>query len=59
MRQIILGARRFLAPAGWLALETGIDQHQALVQIARDAGFGRIESRRDLAGRDRFLFAYA
>ncbi|HTL66942.1 MAG TPA: peptide chain release factor N(5)-glutamine methyltransferase [Lacunisphaera sp.] len=51
-------ARRHLAPGGLLACETGETQHAALRQLATDLGYGRTESRQDLAGRDRFLLAF-
>jgi release factor glutamine methyltransferase len=54
---IISEAPRFLNVGGLLALETGIAQHEALLGLLRTAGFSRIESKRDLAGRDRFVLA--
>ncbi len=56
--RIIAGARRHLAPGGLLALETGIDQHARLGECAAAAGYPRIEFRRDLTGRDRYLLAW-
>lgn len=58
LRAILAGAPRFLAPGGWLALETGITQHAELARLAADAGFKRTESLPDLTGRDRFLLAW-
>ena len=58
LRAIIAGAPRFLAPGGWLALETGITQHAELARLAAEAGFKRTESLPDLTGRDRFLLAW-
>lgn len=58
LRAIIAGAPRFLAPGGWLALETGITQHAELARLAAAAGFKRTESLPDLTGRDRFLLAW-
>ena len=58
LRAILAGAPRFLAPGGWLALETGITQHAELARLAAGAGFKRTESLPDLAGRDRFLLAW-
>ncbi|MES2693339.1 MAG: peptide chain release factor N(5)-glutamine methyltransferase [Verrucomicrobiota bacterium] len=54
---IIAGARRYLKDGGLLALETGIAQHARLLGLLADAGFKNGESRRDLTGRDRFVFA--
>ena len=58
LRQIISAASRYLAPGGLLAVETGLSQHPVLTALAREVGFTRIESRRDLAGRDRFVLAF-
>ena len=58
LREIISAASPFLAPGGLLALETGIAQHTELMTLAAAHGFERIESGRDLTGRDRFIFAW-
>jgi release factor glutamine methyltransferase len=58
LRIIIAQAPRYLAPTGFLALETGVNQHTELLQLCADAGFVRTESRQDLTGRDRFVFAW-
>ena len=58
LREIISAASPFLAPGGLLALETGIAQHAELMTLAAAHGFVRIESGRDLTGRDRFIFAW-
>jgi release factor glutamine methyltransferase len=58
LREIISAASQFLAPGGLLALETGIAQHAELMTLAAAHGFERIESGRDLTGRDRFIFAW-
>jgi len=58
LRLIVESAPEFLAPAGLLALETGIAQHAALAAIVSRCGFSKSESRRDLTGRDRFLLAW-
>lgn len=57
LRIIIVESMSYLAPGGLLALETGIAQHAALTSALQAAGFAGIESRPDLTGRDRFLFA--
>ena len=57
-RAILRGAARHLAPGGWLALETGSGQHEALRASAAEAGWGKTESLADLAGRDRYFFAW-
>ena len=58
LRTIIAGAPCHLEAGGLLALETGIAQHAALLPLAREAGFTRVESRQDLTGRDRFVLAW-
>ena len=55
---IIAGAPRFLREGGLLALETGIGQHQRLRDAAAQAGYARIESLRDLSGRDRYVLGW-
>jgi release factor glutamine methyltransferase len=56
LRTIITAGRRYLAPAGLLALETGINQHAMLIDLMTGNGYSHAESRRDLSGRDRFIF---
>lgn len=58
LRLIIGGAARYLAPGGLLALETGIAQHPQLLSMCEAAGLERAESKQDLTGRDRFIFAW-
>lgn len=58
LRAILAGARDFLEPGGLLALETGEGGHAELLGLAAQAGLSRAESRRDLAGRDRFILAW-
>lgn len=57
LEKIVAGAPAYLAPDGLLALETGIGHHGSLLATASTAGFSRTESRPDLTGRDRFVFA--
>jgi len=57
LHRIIAAAPGFLAAGGMLALETGISHHVRLAEAIHAAGFQHVESRRDLAGRDRFLLA--
>ncbi len=58
LRVIVATAPTWLNAGGLLALETGIAQHPALLRLATEAGFIRTESRQDLTGRDRFIFAW-
>ena len=55
---ILAAAPGFLEAGGLLALETGVGHHGELVRLATERGFARTESRRDLTGRDRFVFAW-
>lgn len=54
---IIRGAQSRLRPGGWLALETGIEQHAQLSALTRECGCARSESIKDLTGRDRYFLA--
>ena len=53
IRAIALQAPRHLAPGGWLLLEHGYDQAEAVRALLSAAGFSGVESRRDLAGVER------
>lgn len=53
IRQIIAQAPSRLAPGGWLLLEHGWDQAQAVQALLRQGGFEQVQSRQDLAGVDR------
>jgi len=53
LRAIVAGASAPLAPAGWLLLEHGFDQGAAVREMLADAGFAEVQTRRDLAGRER------
>lgn len=53
IRQIIAQAPSRLAPGGWLLLEHGWDQAQAVQALLRQVGFEQVQSRQDLAGVDR------
>ncbi len=57
LRKIIAAAPARLTAGGGLLLETGIAQHEQLLEAAKAAGFASAESRRDLTGRDRFVIA--
>ncbi|MFT3782485.1 MAG: peptide chain release factor N(5)-glutamine methyltransferase [Nibricoccus sp.] len=59
LRKIVEQSRAFLSPTGVLAMETGIAHHAALAQLCQAASFGRVESKQDLTGRDRFVLAWA
>jgi release factor glutamine methyltransferase len=53
LRIIVGNTPNFLLPNGWLLVEHGMDQGGAVRQLFQDAGFTRIETRQDLAQRDR------
>lgn len=58
LEKILAEAPRHLSPGGLLACETGTAQHAALQQLASTSGYERVESLRDLTGRDRYLLAF-
>lgn len=53
LRAIVAAAPGHLAPGGWLLLEHGWDQAPAVRALLQAAGFGEVQSRRDLAGLER------
>ena len=53
LRQITRQAPRHLHPGGWLLLEHGYDQADAVRQLLAEQGFSQVQSRRDLAGIER------
>jgi len=53
LRTIIAGAIRHLAPGGWLLLEHGYDQAEAVRALLAEAGYLEVQSWRDLAGIER------
>lgn len=53
LRQIVAQAPSHLTPGGWLLLEHGWDQADAVQSLLRTAGFTEVQSRKDLAGIER------
>lgn len=53
IRTIVNDSHRHLAPKGCLLLEHGYDQADDVRRLMREAGFIKVESRRDLAGHER------
>ncbi len=53
LRCIVAGAVAHLEPSGWLLLEHGFDQADAVQALLREHGFAGIQTRRDLAGQPR------
>jgi release factor glutamine methyltransferase len=50
IRTIVRDATRHLKPNGWLLLEHGHDQAQAVQTLLGNQGFVNVQSRPDLAG---------
>jgi release factor glutamine methyltransferase len=53
LAQLVRGAPAHLHPGGWLLLEHGFSQGEAVRALLRQAGFDRIATRTDLAGMER------
>ena len=53
LRCIVADATAHLDPGGWLLLEHGFDQADAVQALLREHGFAGIQTRRDLAGQPR------
>jgi release factor glutamine methyltransferase len=53
LRHLISQASAHLEPGGWLLLEHGADQADAVAAALVAAGYARVRCQRDLAGRDR------
>ncbi len=59
LNQIVDEAGSYLSPAGLVALETGPDQHEALMARAVRGGYEKTESIKDLSGRNRFILLWS
>ena len=57
IRSIAVGSVDWLAPGGLVVVEMGHTQADAVVTILEEAGLVSIETRTDMAGRDRFAIA--
>jgi release factor glutamine methyltransferase len=57
IRQLIETAPAHLNPGGLLALEIGLGQEAALIELLRAKNYGDIVAKNDYSGRTRFLFA--
>jgi len=53
IRHIVTRASFYLQPGGWLLLEHGYNQAEAVRSLLEQAGFGGVYSARDLAGTER------
>jgi release factor glutamine methyltransferase len=57
IQRLLDEAPAHLRPAGHLFIEIGYDQHDAVAQLARDAGWSSIQFHRDAAGHARVFHA--
>ena len=57
IREIVRNAPNHLAEGGWLVLEIGTDQGEAVRALLEQSEFEQIEIRKDLAGHDRIALA--
>ena len=53
IREIIAASAQHLNAGGWLMLEHGYDQAQAVRELLLAAGYAQVESRKDLGGHER------
>jgi release factor glutamine methyltransferase len=56
IRRITRDATAHLRPGGWLLLEHGWEQGDAVRALLQDAGFVEVATQRDLESRDRVTF---
>jgi len=56
IKKIIIESRRWLKDSGWLCIEHGFDQAEAVQKLFSDSGYSNIQSRKDLGGNDRITF---
>lgn len=54
-RKIVEQAPSYLEPDGWLCLEIGYDQGEALKRMMEQSGYENIQIVKDLAGLDRVV----
>ncbi|MDD2230559.1 MAG: peptide chain release factor N(5)-glutamine methyltransferase [Candidatus Cloacimonetes bacterium] len=57
-RILLAEGAKHLNPSGFMALEHGATQRAAIIEIAKQSGWGKIEAFEDLQGRDRYLLMY-
>ncbi|HZP80770.1 MAG TPA: HemK/PrmC family methyltransferase, partial [Chthonomonadaceae bacterium] len=50
LRGLSSGAQRVLRPGGWLGVEVALGQAETVAALLHAAGWGAVETRRDLAG---------
>ena len=54
-RRLIGASRDYLSPGGWLLLEIGDDQREAVLRMMEKAGYKELQAVSDLAGHDRVV----
>lgn len=54
-RRLIGASRDYLSPGGWLLLEIGHDQREAVLRMMEKAGYKELQAVSDLAGHDRVV----
>ena len=59
IRRIVAAAPSWLNPGGWLLLEHGYDQAQAVQGLLHQQGFDQVHSRQDYGRNDRMTFGLA
>ncbi|MBQ0762932.1 MAG: peptide chain release factor N(5)-glutamine methyltransferase [Marinobacter psychrophilus] len=59
IRHIVAAASRWLNAGGWLLLEHGYDQAQAVRGLLDQQGFNQVHSRKDYGGNDRMTLGQA
>ena len=57
IRRVVLEARRFLSPTGFVALEIGAGQRPAVAELFARAGYTVAQVEKDLQGHDRVIIA--
>ena len=57
VRSILAAAPGYLRAGGWLALEGGFDQTEAVMELAEKAGWTDVSRQKDLAGHHRVVIA--
>ena len=59
IRRLVLEAKRFLSPAGFVALEIGAGQRAAVAELFESAGYKVAQVEKDLQGHERVIVAVA
>ena len=57
IREVVAGACRALAPAGWILIEHHHDQSDSVLELLKEAGLTSIRAAQDLEGIKRFAMA--